>query len=238
MYTICSNSSVQALLNAWDLNQIRRRFLYNTLSVLLSGFLQSLLLVYCQVDPSSDDCQRKETEERNSHDEWFSQVGGEGYLVRNEDTLGVHDRQVFVLESQYWTTSRIKICLVRRKPVSQGWEWWCELNVSSTLGQDDRDLGLVDDGSRDGGHDRHLDDVPPSRSVIGCRVGKGGIPAKGKGIVPSAQYRVARSQFENAVPIGMGAFRRRGSYPEARRGDVSNEVVVVCVTNTSREMES
>lgn len=37
--------------------------------------------MYRQIDPSSNDSKREETEERDAYDEWLSQVCGEGHFV-------------------------------------------------------------------------------------------------------------------------------------------------------------
>ena len=63
------------------------------------------------------------------------------------------------------------------------------------------------------------------------------VEAKSEAVVPATQEGVAGTQFEDAEAVGFGAFRNRGRCAQMGGRHVPDQIVVVDIVDTRREME-
>jgi hypothetical protein len=116
-------------------------------------------------------------------------------------------------------------------------EYKQEYYSRSSLGEDNGQFLLVDNGASDDRHNGHLNGILACHFVVARRVCKGCVISKSEAVVPSAKKRVARPEFKDAESGALLALGHGGRSPQLGGRDVADEIIVVRVVNPGGKQE-
>ena len=111
-------------------------------------------------------------------------------------------------------------------------------NSRGSFRKNDFDLSIFDYRASKEGHDWQADDVPALLGIPPSVIFQRRIPAESERVVPTSQYRVPGTKFQDTVPPRETALRLGRGYAEVGGRDVADGVVVVSRVDASRELQS
>jgi len=124
----------------------------------------------------------------------------------------------------------------RRRRAREGRE---DVDILSSFRQDDSYIGFIDHSTLDGSHDRDLRDIFSFALIKSNIVFQRCIPPKGEAVIPAPHDGITGLEFEDTVLrcLQRRVERGRGCSAKVRRGYVADDVVIVDVADTGREVE-